>query len=341
MGQSVRVRFALLPDWPIAGVTAGLGGGPLLVRNGKAVFKSGESIPIADLALRAAAHRGRAARGRQHRAGLGRRRAPRLGPDEPRARADARPARRRQRRCARGRPDGGMAFDGHLAEHAAAGGREQPVADALLVEYAGVYASPPSAPGRVPERRRRRRDRGVHATRSSGPRPSRSSFAARTARSASTRRPRLLPARTRSSGTRAARTGRRSRKARGRSSSARPTTSAGPRASSATSRSTSRSARRRRSRPALTVPRAKPRHGGELRADAPRACRRADRDTVRRRRPQARHRRRRPRDAERRLGRQGRVGRRVAYSGRYVVHAIATSSIGTSDLTAQFAVRRK
>ena len=52
VGQPVHIRFALLPDWPSLGVTAALGGGPLLVKNGKPVFKAGESVPTADLALR-------------------------------------------------------------------------------------------------------------------------------------------------------------------------------------------------------------------------------------------------------------------------------------------------
>src|SRR5438105_4295737 len=38
VGQPVHVQFRLLPDWRSAGVTNGLGGGPLLVKNGKAVF---------------------------------------------------------------------------------------------------------------------------------------------------------------------------------------------------------------------------------------------------------------------------------------------------------------
>ena len=149
VGQSVRVRFALLPDWPSAGVTAAVGGGPLLVRNGKAVVKSGESIPIADLALR------------EPRTAVGQRAdgsivlvsvdgglpgsgltnlelaqtLVRLGVVNGAALA--------------GGPTSGMAFDGHLLS-TPAGGREQPVADALLVEYAGVYASPPSAPAVSP-----------------------------------------------------------------------------------------------------------------------------------------------------------------------------------------------
>ena len=130
-----------------------------------------------------AAHRRRAARGRQHRPRLGRRRASRLGPDEPRARADARPARRRQRRCARRRPDERHGLRRTPAEHAcrrprAAGRRRAARRVRRRLRLAAVRA------GRVSERRRRRRDRDVHATRSSGLRPSRSSFAARTARCA-------------------------------------------------------------------------------------------------------------------------------------------------------------
>ena len=182
VGQAVRVRFALLPDWPSAGVTAGLGGGPLLVRNGKAVVKSGESIPIADLALR------------EPRTAVGQRAdgsivlvsvdgglpgsgltnlelaqtLVRLGVVNGAALA--------------GGPTSGMAFDGHLLS-TPAGGREQPVADALLVEYAGVYASPPSAPAVSPN------GDGVAETETftyKVVRPSTvtSSFAARTARSA-------------------------------------------------------------------------------------------------------------------------------------------------------------
>ncbi len=186
VGQAVHVRFALLPDWPSAGVMAGLGGGPLLVRNGKVVVKSGESIPIADLALR------------EPRTAVGQRAdgsivlvsvdgglpgsgltnlelaqtLARLGVVNGAALA--------------GGPTSGMAFDGHLLS-APAGGREQPVADALLVEYAGAYASlPPRRPclrtGTASPRPRRSR------TRSSGRPRSPSNCAAPTARFASTRR---------------------------------------------------------------------------------------------------------------------------------------------------------
>jgi len=145
VGQAVRVRLALLPDWPGAGVTNGVGGGPLLVTNGKAVFKAGESIPVLDLALR----KPRTAIGQKADGsivmvsvdgglpGSGMtnfelaQTLVRLGAVTGAALASG--------------PTAGMAFDGHLLSAPPAGG-EQPLADALLVEYAGVVASPPSVP---------------------------------------------------------------------------------------------------------------------------------------------------------------------------------------------------
>ena len=145
VGQQVHVQLRLLPDWTAGGVTNGLGGGPLLVENGKPVFKAGESIPILDLALR------------EPRAAVGQRAdgsvvmvtvdgglpgsgmtnfelaqtLVRLGAVTGAALSSG--------------PTAGMAFDGHLLSSPPPGG-EQPLADALLVEYAGVVASPPSAP---------------------------------------------------------------------------------------------------------------------------------------------------------------------------------------------------
>jgi Phosphodiester glycosidase len=149
VGQAVRVRFALLPDWPSAGVTAGLGGGPLLVRNGKAVAKSGESIPIADLALR------------EPRTAVGQRAdgsivlvsvdggLPGSGLTNLELAQTLVHLGVVNGAALAGGPTSGMAFDGHLLS-TPSGAREQPVADALLVEYAGVYASPPSAPAVSP-----------------------------------------------------------------------------------------------------------------------------------------------------------------------------------------------
>jgi Phosphodiester glycosidase/FlgD Ig-like domain len=145
VGQAVHVQFRLLPDWPSAGVTNGLGGGPLLVKNGKPVFKAGESIPVLDLALR----KPRTAIGQKADGsivmvsvdgglpGSGMtnfelaQTLVRLGVVTGAALASG--------------PAAGMAFDGHLLSTPPTGG-EEPLADALLVEYAGVVASPPLAP---------------------------------------------------------------------------------------------------------------------------------------------------------------------------------------------------
>lgn len=145
VGQPVHVQFRLLPDWAAAGVTSGLGGGPLLVRNGKPILKAGESISPLDLALR----RPRTAIGQRADgsivmicvdgglpgAGMTNfelaQTLVRLGAVTGAALASGPPA--------------GMAFDGHLLSAPPPGG-EQPVADALLLEYAGVVVSPPAVP---------------------------------------------------------------------------------------------------------------------------------------------------------------------------------------------------
>jgi hypothetical protein len=143
VGQAIRVRFSLLPDW--TGVTAALGGGPLLVRNGKPVFKAGESVPTPDLALRQPRTAvGQLADGRilmvSVDGGL-----PGSGMTNfELAQTLARLGAVTGAALGSGAASG-MAFDGHLLS-APTGGREQGIADALLVEYAGTYASLPSAP---------------------------------------------------------------------------------------------------------------------------------------------------------------------------------------------------
>jgi Phosphodiester glycosidase len=145
VGQSIHIRFALQPDWVTAGVTAALGGGPLLVRNGTPVFKAGESIPTASLALR------------QPRTAVGQRAdgsVVLISVDGGLAGAGMTNFELAQTLARLGAvtgmalgsgPTSGMAFDGRLLSAPPSGG-EQGIADALLVEYAGVYATLPSAP---------------------------------------------------------------------------------------------------------------------------------------------------------------------------------------------------
>ena len=245
-----RVRFATLPDWP-GGRHGRLGGGPLLVRNGKAIFKAGESIPVA----RPRASRSRATAVGQRADGRivlahRRRRPARRRHDELRAR------RRRSRRSAPSRAwrsragrRAGMAFDGQAAQHgpAPAARRRSPTRCSS--------STPASTPRRRPRRSCLPNGDGVAET---------ESFTYKVVRPSTVtvqlegpdgvlRRRHGDAARarhaTRSSGTRVAPTARPSRRVPGRSPSARSTTSAAPRASSRPSRSTTRSARRRRSQP--------------------------------------------------------------------------------------------
>ncbi len=144
VGQTVRIRFAVLPDWPSAGVTSGLGGGPLLVRNGKPVFKAGESIPVLDLALR------------QPRTAVGQRAdgsivmitvdggLPGSGMTNFELGQTLATLGVVTGTALGGGRASGMAFDGKLLSTPPSGGAP-PLADALLVEYAGVVASQPSA----------------------------------------------------------------------------------------------------------------------------------------------------------------------------------------------------
>jgi hypothetical protein len=145
VGQQVHVQFRLQPDWPSAGVVAGLGGGPLVVRNGKPVFKAGESIPAIDLALR------------EPRTAVGQRAdgsivmievdggLPGSGMTNFELGQTLSALGCVTGSALAGGPAAGMAFDGRLLSTPPPAGAPA-LADALLLEYAGVVVSPPSAP---------------------------------------------------------------------------------------------------------------------------------------------------------------------------------------------------
>lgn len=142
-GTTVEIRPILTPNW--SGMASGIGGGPQLVANGKAVFRSNESF--GDPVLNQRTARSAVAQlpdGRillvtvegnslAYSAGmtnyefastlaqLGAKTAFALGTGSSAA----------------------MAFDGTLLTKPSAGA-EQPIADALLLEYSGVYAAPPA-----------------------------------------------------------------------------------------------------------------------------------------------------------------------------------------------------
>ena len=143
-GQTVEIRPTLTPNWN--GKLAAIGGGPLLVANGKAVFRTNESFDDSVLNVRGARSAvGQLADGRillvtvegggsAYSAGmtnfelavamvhLGAVTATGLGTG----------------------PFAGMAFDGTLLTRPAAK-TEQPIGDALIISYTGIYAAPPSS----------------------------------------------------------------------------------------------------------------------------------------------------------------------------------------------------
>jgi hypothetical protein len=141
VGQPVTVHLTLTPDW--SGLANAIGGGPLLVRNGKAVFSNGEAFRPGFLQSRMARGAiGQLADGRivlvtaeattpSYSVGissydlavelvkLGAVTAVGLGSG----------------------PQAGMAFNGSLLTRPT-NGREQGISDALVLSYTGVYASP-------------------------------------------------------------------------------------------------------------------------------------------------------------------------------------------------------
>jgi flagellar hook assembly protein FlgD len=142
-GQSVEVRLTLTPDW--SGMASAIGGGPLLVTGGKPVFNAHESFAASVVNARTARSAvGQLADGRillvtaeggrsAYSVGMT---SYELGVALARLGAVT----------AVGLGSGGpaaMAFDGSLLTRPAAAA-EQPLADALVLAYTGVYAAPPA-----------------------------------------------------------------------------------------------------------------------------------------------------------------------------------------------------
>ena len=144
-GTTVQIRLTLTPNWST--MTAAIGGGPLLVSGGKAVFRTNEAFgaPILnDRGARSAV--GQLSDGRillvtvegdspAYSVGMTNYELAvamqRLGAVNAMALGNGSAA--------------AMAFDGTLLTQPSTGGVEQPVSDALLLSYAGIYAAPPSA----------------------------------------------------------------------------------------------------------------------------------------------------------------------------------------------------
>jgi len=143
VGQQVEAMFSLSPDW--SGLASAIGGGPLLVRNGRPIFHTGESFQPRQL------------NGRQARGAIGQLPDGRIvlvgvegtKPSYSIGMSNYELAVELSRlgaTTAFGLGAGsaaGLAFDGKLLTRPSSGTTPK-VADALVLSYSGVYAAPPS-----------------------------------------------------------------------------------------------------------------------------------------------------------------------------------------------------
>ena len=145
VGTTVHVRLGLQPAW--AGVTAALGGGPILVRNGKAVFRSLEDFTNDQVSARTA--RGAVGQMADGRIVLVAVDGGRPGYSSGLTSFELAQALVRLGAVTAAGVDTGdsvtAAFDGRLLNRPS-GRAERAVKEALLVQYFGVYAPEPSLP---------------------------------------------------------------------------------------------------------------------------------------------------------------------------------------------------
>ena len=144
----VTVHMVLRPDWTASGITDALGGGPLIVRNGHAVYTAGEDFLPSQVAPR------------DPRTGVGQRRDGKIvlivvdgrerGSSVGLTNFELAQALVRFGVVTGSALDSGgsstMAFDGKLLNHPSDPGGERAVAETLAVMYTGVYAPPPALP---------------------------------------------------------------------------------------------------------------------------------------------------------------------------------------------------
>jgi exopolysaccharide biosynthesis protein len=144
VGTTVTVRFALNPTWD--GVVNAVGGGPLIVANGKPIFRANEGFSASQLSPR------------NPRTAIGQRADGRLllvavdgrqpGYSVGMSNFELALAMMQLGAVTASALDAGgsttMAFDGQLLNRPSDPGGERLVAEALVVAYTGVYASPPT-----------------------------------------------------------------------------------------------------------------------------------------------------------------------------------------------------
>jgi hypothetical protein len=145
-GTVVHTQFSLSPDWPSQGILDALGGGPLVVRNGRAVWTAGEQFLPGQIAPR------------DPRTGVGQRRDGKIvmvvvdgrrpGYSVGMTNFELAQAMVRLGVVTGSALDSGgsstLAFDGTLLNRPSDPGGERLVSETLALMYTGAYAPPPS-----------------------------------------------------------------------------------------------------------------------------------------------------------------------------------------------------
>jgi flagellar hook assembly protein FlgD len=145
VGEQVAVRLSLSPDW--SGLVGAVGGGPLLVRNGKPVFHAGEAFDSRQLNTREPRGAiGQLPDGRILLVSVeGTNPAYSIGMSSYELAVELSRLGATTAFGLGAGPAAGLAFNGSLLTRPWKGRRPK-VSDALVLSYSGVYAAPPSTP---------------------------------------------------------------------------------------------------------------------------------------------------------------------------------------------------
>jgi hypothetical protein len=143
VGQQVEVQLSLSPDW--SNLASAIGGGPLLVQNGKPIFHAGESFASRQLNTRQARGAiGRLSDGRIVLVSVdGTKPAYSIGMSNYELAVELSRLGATTAFGLGAGPAAGLAFDGKMLTRPASGLTPK-VSDALVLSYSGVYAAPPS-----------------------------------------------------------------------------------------------------------------------------------------------------------------------------------------------------
>jgi flagellar hook assembly protein FlgD len=145
VGQQVEAMFSLSPDW--SGLVSAIGGGPLLVKNGKPIFQANEKFDARQLTSRQARGAiGQLADGRIVLVGVeGTKPAYSIGMSSYELAVELSQLGAVTAFGLGSGPAAGVAFDGSLLTRPSSGTTPK-VSDALVLSYTGIYAAEPSTP---------------------------------------------------------------------------------------------------------------------------------------------------------------------------------------------------